>query len=121
MNRLLLTSTLLAAIGMAGCSTVVPRVPGTVAGVQPGSELFGRTIRVESGGRTSTMDLRNDGTVTARFGGNQLQGNWAVAGGKICFTWGTNRDCWPYTAPFRRGETVTLTSDRGNVVKVTLL
>ena len=88
----------------------------------PAPEFVGRTLRVETkAGQVSNLDFRRDGSVTARFGGGETQGRWKLERRSLCFTWrGDFRECWPYTAPFRRGRTVTLTSDRGNLVKVTL-
>jgi len=105
---------------LGGCSTVVPNRGAPVTQMR-GAELVGQNIRVESAGRTSTMTFRRDGTVIARFGEQQATGNWDVQPGKLCFAWGSVRDCWPYLGALERGRTVTLTSDRGNVVRVTLL
>lgn len=87
-----------------------------------GSELVNNSVRVETAtGATSTMYFAADGNVRANFSGRTTAGRWAVEGTKLCFTWGPVKDCWPYPAPFRKGETRTVTSDRGNTVKVTLL
>lgn len=109
---------------LGGCS-IIPRGdrPSVQAMTTPrGAELVGQALRVEAGGgRVSTMRFNGDGTVQAAFGGQQVNGAWTVASSRLCFSWaGTNRECWPYTTSFVRGETVTLTSDRGNVVRVTL-
>jgi hypothetical protein len=109
---------------LAGCS-IIPqgRGPSIEAITTPrGTELVGQSLRVEAGGgRVSTMRFNGDGTVQAAFGNQQVNGAWTVASSRLCFSWaGTNRECWPYTTSFVRGETVTLTSDRGNVVRVTL-
>jgi hypothetical protein len=88
----------------------------------PGAELIGRSVTLEtSAGQVSTLHFEDGGAVQAEFGGKQIAGNWVATGDRLCFAWsGNSRECWPYTAPFERGETATLTSDRGNVVKVTL-
>jgi hypothetical protein len=109
---------------LAGCSIIPPsRGPAVQSMVTPrGAELVGRTLRVEAaGGGVSTMRFNSDGTVQAAFGNQQVNGAWTVGSSRLCFAWaGANRECWPYTTSFVRGETVSLTSDRGNVVRVTL-
>lgn len=111
---------------LAGCSIIPPSRGGGPAVqsmvVPRGAELVGRTLRVEAaGGGVSTMRFNGDGTVQAAFGSQQVNGAWTVASSRLCFAWaGANRECWPYTTSFVRGETVTLTSDRGNVVRATL-
>ena len=110
------TLTVLAlAAALAGC--VSPR------GESRGPEFAGRTLRVEAAnGQVTTLDFVAPGQVVAHFGERQTLGTWTLGGGKLCFTWAQNfRECWPHSAPFRRGRTVTVTSDRGNVVQVTLL
>ncbi|HEY0626223.1 MAG TPA: hypothetical protein VGD10_05760 [Allosphingosinicella sp.] len=108
---------------LGACSSVVPPGPGPAPGpaVVAGSELYGRSIRVESGGRTSIMTFRPGGKVDANFNGRTLTGDWAVEPGRICFTWGGFRDCWPYQGLWRRNTPVNLTSERGTAVRLTLL
>ena len=108
----------------SGCSIIPPGRPVTQsAAARSGADLAGTTLRVDAGsGRVSTMRFAADGSVQAEFGQQRVQGSWVVADRKLCFSWGnTSRECWPYSAPFQRGQTVTLTSDRGNVVRVTRL
>lgn len=118
----------LAAAGVAALSACSSgpgtdiRGPVAVAPARAGSELIGQSMRVEtSAGRTSVMQFAADGTVRATFSGRETAGRWEVEGQKLCFTWGSVRDCWPYVAPLIRGRTLDLTSDRGNKVRVTLL
>lgn len=118
----------LAAAGVAALSACSSgprgdvRGPVVVAPARAGAELVGQSLRVEtSAGRTSVMQFAADGTVRATFSGRETAGRWEVEGQKLCFTWGSVRDCWPYVAPLTRGQTVALTSDRGNKVRVTLL
>lgn len=118
-----LVAPLLLLTSLGACATLVPPAgPGPVIAA-PGSELIGREVRLEtSGGQVSTLHFAPDGVVHAQFGSNRVAGTWVATRGQLCFSWsGSSRECWPYTGPLRRGETVTLTSDRGNVVKVTLL
>lgn len=89
---------------------------------QPGAELAGRTLTVETGqGQRSTLRFRRNGVVRAFFGDNELAGRWEVRDRQLCFFWPrAPRECWPYRTPFQRGRTAILTSDRGNAVRVTL-
>ena len=100
---------------LAACATT-PRGP------PPGSELAGRTLRMETArGQVTDLRFRSDGAVRARFDGRTLDGRWEASRRRLCFFWpGAPRECWPYRTPFERGRTRTLTSDRGNVISVTL-
>lgn len=116
------TTILAAALGAAaltGCSTLGI---GDRNGRRAGAELIGQTLRLQpSSGQATTLRFAGDGTVRATFGNRTTTGRWRVRDERLCFFWGpAPRECWPYAAPFRRGRTVTLTSDRGNVVRVTL-
>lgn len=110
-----IVASLCLAASLAGCATGSrePRAP----------EFVGRSLRVEtSGGQVSTLRFSSDGIVVARFGERETQGRWTLERGELCFTWRqTFRECWPHTERFREGRTVTITSDRGNVVQVTML
>lgn len=101
---------------VAGCSTVVPR---TGADFSP----VGQTLQViAANGAQSQMQFRSNGQVVAAFGDRSVTGEWNMQEEGLCFRWGSAAvECWPYSRPFRRGETVTLTSTRGNVVRVTRL
>ena len=117
-----LVAPLLALATLSACATVVP--PAQVAVVRaPGTELVNQRVRLQtSGGQVSTLHFAPNGQVHAEFGGRQVTGTWVATPGQLCFSWaGSSRECWPYTAPWRRGQAMTLTSDRGNVVQVTLL
>jgi hypothetical protein len=107
-------ATLCLAAALAGCAT------GRGGSQEP--EFVGRSLRVEtSAGQVSTLRFGPDGTVVARFGGQETQGRWTLERGELCFTWRqTFRECWPHTERFREGRTATITSDRGNVVQVTM-
>ena len=100
---------------VSGCASVMPRS-------QPGSELVGKNLRMETrAGQVSTLEFRNDNVVRARFGSQEIIGRWQVEPARLCFLWtGAPRECWPYPQPFRRGETRTITSDRGNQSRVTM-
>lgn len=116
-----LAAPLLALATLSACATVVP-APGPAAWA-PGSELINQRVRLQTAsGQVSTLHFAPGGVVHAEFGGRQVTGTWVATPNQLCFAWpGASRECWPYTAPLRRGQMVTLTSDRGNVVRVTLL
>ena len=107
---------------LTGCATVGLGGPNRD---RLGSELVGRSARVVTAKRqSSTLRFEKRGRITASFGRNEAKGRWFVPQSKLCFVWGGReytRECWPYVSRFRVGQTRTLTSDRGNVVKVTLL
>lgn len=102
-------------IAVSGCSTLVPRT----ADIGPS----GQTLRViAAGGGESRMHFRSDGQVTATFDGGSLTGEWNMQDEGLCFRWPqTEVECWPYANGFARGRTVTVTSTRGNTVRVTRL
>ena len=114
----------LALVLLSACNTVVPRSvqPQQMAARPAGAELIGQALRLETaGGQVSTLRFADNGVVRAQFGTREITGSWVATANQLCFAWaGSSRECWPYTQPLVRGETVTLTSDRGNVVRVTL-
>ncbi|HEY0114088.1 MAG TPA: hypothetical protein VGB54_00055 [Allosphingosinicella sp.] len=99
---------------IAGCATILPRGQ---ANLNPA----GQTLQViAANGAESRMQFRPNGEVVAAFGERSIIGTWEREGGDLCFQWGNAaRECWPYSRPFERGETITVTSSRGNVVRVT--
>lgn len=108
-----LLALLLGALTLGGCATL---------GIgRAGDELVGETLRMQtSRGQTTHLLFQGDGTVRAAFGESVVTGRWSVENRNLCFYWtGAPRECWPYAAPFRRGETRALTSDRGNAIRVT--
>lgn len=114
MDRKLIPVSILAA-GLGACVTGGDRewVP----------EFVGSTVRVEAAnGQVTNLVFQRDGDVVAHFGDRETRGAWALERGGLCFTWGGSfRECWPHSRPFRPGRTETVTSDRGNVVRVTLV
>jgi hypothetical protein len=99
---------------VAGCATT--------RGPEPGAELIGTTLRMQTAaGERTTLRFRDRRTVRAEFRGHSVDGRWRVRDRRLCFYWhGAPRECWPYREPFRRGRTLSVTSDRGNVVRVTM-
>lgn len=112
-------SVLALAVPLAGCATL------GVGGREPGAELIGRSLAlVTSAGQRSTLTFGQGGRVNAAFARGRSSGRWWVRDRLLCFEWGgqaSTRECWPYARPFRTGQTRTLTSTEGNVVRVTLL
>jgi hypothetical protein len=106
---------------LAGLGTLVLGACATVPRAAPGAELIGRSLAVQTaGGQSSTLTFASGSVVTATFGQRSVQGRYFVADRRLCFEWrGAARECWPYAAPFPRGRTVPITSDRGNQVRVT--
>lgn len=100
---------------LGGCATLL--------GPRLGSELVGRSATLEPArGQASTLTFGRDGTVTSSFGQRDASGRWWVRNRRLCFLWaGDFQECWPYAAPLVPGETETIRSDRGNMVRVTLL
>ena len=118
----LLVPALMSAALLGACTAIPSVEPQPVAALQPGAELMDRQVRLETAaGQTSMLHFAPDGKVHAQFGERQVTGNWVATNGQLCFSWaGTSRECWPYAQPLVPGQTVSLTSDRGNVVRVTL-
>jgi len=92
------------------------------AGLAP--ELIGRTAQVHLlDGRTILVRYNIDGSahMTGPQGLN-MKGEWFVAFKKLCFEWpGMPRECWPYPSSPATGERVKSQSDRGQVIRTTLL
>jgi hypothetical protein len=105
------------------CGTLLLGGCATMSGPRPGSELAGRSARlVPAQGQTSTLYFSRDGTVRSTFGQRSATGRWWVRKRRLCFLWAGNfRECWPYAQPLQPGRTATIRSDRGNLVRVTLL
>ncbi|HEY0012965.1 MAG TPA: hypothetical protein VGB79_08950 [Allosphingosinicella sp.] len=114
-----LAATLCLSAALAGCAMGGGGRPER-GSEQP--EFVGRSLDVvAANGQTTVLRFRRDGGVTARFNESETQGQWSLRPGELCFTWRqTFRECWPYTQRFREGRPVSITSDRGNVVRVTM-
>ena len=112
----------LAAALLLGACAVIPGGRDRDLG-PPAPEFVGRQMTVVSAkGQVTTLRFQRDGDVTARFGERETNGRWVLERRNLCFTWGGSyRECWPYARPFEIGRTRAITSDRGNVVRVTLL
>ena len=106
---------------LAGCSSLGVGPDRDARG--PAAPSFaGRMMTVvAASGQASTLRFERDGTVRAIFGAQETAGRWRLDDGDLCFTWARDyRECWKDVGTFERRRTRTLTSDRGNVVRVTL-
>jgi hypothetical protein len=99
--------------------TAFASIPATMATPDP----TGQTLRVVAvDDQESRLQFEPQGRVVATSGERSFTGRWTADDDGLCFRWTeTFVECWPYARPFVRGETVTITSDRGNVVRVTRL
>jgi hypothetical protein len=134
MRHSLNAAALAAAFLASACATSPATTPeGTPVHTVPaagalGSELYGEgvTVRVDLSGREyNTLTFHNDGTVSnlIHSSGQVARGRWWLADQQLCLNWdGTSRpECWPYPTALQPGQAVSLTSDRGNRVTVTML
>jgi hypothetical protein len=81
------------------------------AAYTPGSEVVGQPIQVTTNGVTNTVTLNSGGQAAITTpGGNVVNGTWTAANGQLCLSNGRAQECWPYAAPFRVGQPVTVTS-----------
>lgn len=139
MTKLLLT-TLCIGLGLSACSpaeekTASPAAaaPAVAAASAPavvdpnapldGTELHGKTIRMEQGGVVTRTSFSANGTATTTSNGNPPATTpFKVDGAKLCFDpiTGTTPDCWPYEERLEPGRTYDITSPNGRRVKVTL-
>jgi hypothetical protein len=90
---------------------LITALPGVALAQATGAEIIGQPIQVTTNGITNTVYLDAGGT--ARLvtpGGNTVPGTWTAANGQLCISNGAAQECWPYTAPFRAGQPLTLTS-----------
>jgi hypothetical protein len=117
MTRNLVLSLCLAG-ALAGCAT--GRERDQAGSEEP--EFVGRSLSVvAANGQETILRFERDGSVFARFNQQETEGRWELRPRELCFTWRqTFRECWPYAQRFREGRAVTITSDRGNVVRVTM-
>lgn len=79
---------------------------------QPGDELRGHSVQVDTNGEASTINFDADGTARiSAANGAQATGRWFMQGQTICLSLESGaQECWPYQAAFRTGVPVTLVS-----------
>jgi len=127
-----------ATILMAGCTEtlVVDETGRNVLDVQdsylggpdgvidPGEELRGRVVQVNTGTTINRFIFRQDGMffIEAADGGRMVQGTYVGRGDEVCVTWAPRgTECWPRAAMLSREGPVTVTSDRGQTMTVRLI
>jgi ribosomal protein L35AE/L33A len=106
----------LMSISLASCATV----GGTL---NNGSELYGKTVRIEGAAGTSRTTFNRDGTaMTVWSNGKRVTARYWVENGQLCFAspGGSDRSCWVYTGRLVPGRTVDATAPNGDAVRVTL-
>jgi hypothetical protein len=78
----------------------------------PGSEIVGQSVQVETNGVVNTVVMDPGGTARIMTpSGNVVQGAWSAVNGQLCLSANGGQECWPYQAPFRAGQQVTLVSN----------
>jgi hypothetical protein len=99
---------------VATALTAVAAVPGAAlaqAGWTPASEVVGQPIQVTTNGVSNTVYLDPGGTARILTpSGSTVPANWSATSGQLCLTKAGAQECWPYSAPFRAGTPLTLTS-----------
>lgn len=134
MIRIAYAATLGGALVLAGCASsgsdlevaaTDNPVPETVL-VAPPSDLTGTVIRAATldGDVVNRVHFYPNGVIhiVPESGDVAIPGTYEVANNQLCLNWAPRGiECWPYTRAFQMNETVTLTSDRGQMARVTML
>ena len=82
--------------------------------MDPGSEITGQTLQVQTNGINNSVYFGPGGQATITTpGGNVIPATWSASGGNLCLSTGAAQECWPYAAAFQPGQQVTLTSRCG--------
>jgi hypothetical protein len=89
----------------------VPAVAQAQAGWTPGAEIVGQPVRVTTNGVTNIVTLNPGGQAQISSpAGRVVNGSWTAANGQLCLSNGVAQECFPYAAPLRAGQPVTVTS-----------
>jgi hypothetical protein len=105
------TSLVIRAAAVLASVSALPGVAFAQSAWTPASEVVGQPIQVTTNGVTNTVYLDSGGTARLiTSGGNTVPANWIAANSQLCLTKAGVQECWPYSAPFRAGTPVTLTS-----------
>jgi len=97
--------------GLVAGVSVVPAIALAQPAWTPGSEVVGQPIQVTTNGVTNTVYLDTGGTARIMTpSGNTVPASWTAANSQLCLDKAGAQECWPYSAPFRAGTPVTLTS-----------
>lgn len=99
----------------------MPVVPG-----DGGQALQGTVVEIKSADRrvTNRLQFLPDGVVYIVPANRSVRfpARWEIRDNWLCVDWRPRgAECWPYEQGFRVGEPVTLTSNRGQTVQITLI
>ena len=134
MKNLILAAS--ASVALAACATSMDSdyyVDATGEAVPPSAiepysdwpkDYSGRTVRIETqSGLKNNVNFAPDGTMTIEVVGSGLpvvEGFYGMQGNNVCINFSPRgQECWPYVQ-MAVGETRTVTSDRGQTLKVTM-
>ncbi|QIQ85850.1 hypothetical protein [Erythrobacter sp.] len=120
-----------ACVAVSGCAYKVAETGNLVPGDEVRSydswpdDLEGRTFKIEMDqGATNTGNFQPNGTmnILVNDSGPVVKGTYGFASdGDLCIDFvPRGEECWPYQ-PMREGETMTVTSNRGQTLEVTML
>lgn len=122
------------ALAIAACATgdAGYEVAATGADVPPAalqpppSDLAGTVIRAATvdGDIVNRVHFYPNGVIhiVPEDGAAAIEGTYAVRDDMLCLDWAPRgTECWPYTRAFQMGETVTLTSNLGQMARVTMV
>lgn len=128
---------LLKSIGSAVGAAMLLSACGTLQG--PSGEMIpfssaksastqgSQILRVDGLGKrrgTNFLYFAPSGRVRAEVAGLGVgtDGNWAVEEGRLCLAFPVRgRECFPYQATLAKGQTMDVTSDRGQTVRITMI
>jgi hypothetical protein len=81
----------------------------------PGSELVGLRATVQTDGITNIVEFQRDGVarISSPTGATVVNANWTADGRQLCLKTATASDCYAYSEPFRRDQTLDLVSNCG--------
>ena len=132
--KLTIVTPLAAALAATGCTSVEmadtgESVPQTaIASYDEGwpAEFSGRTVEIETpSGVVNVVNLAPDGTMTIipELSLNVVKGTWGTRGDTLCVNYAPRgEECWDSAAVIAaNGDFVTLTSNRGQELKIRLL
>ena len=113
---------LAALLGGAMAGSVAFAPAASAQAMPMGEELRGATVQVAfNDGVMNTVTFNADGTATIQGPTETVPGRWYVQNQRLCLEASGARECWPYQAAFRNGQTITLTSDCASTSQWTAL
>lgn len=110
----------------ASGARIVPDDMIAAAPGDAGQALLGTTVEVASANRRvrNRLQFLPDGIVYIVPENRMVRfpARWEIRDNWLCVNWRPRGpECWPYEQGFRVGEPVTLTSNRGQTVHITLI